>query len=235
MNEESKGLNRQRVRTLNSGYDRDTVAVMDRVLRPDSCCVDVGAHQGSMLKPMLERTPRGICFAVEALPHLARRLREHFPRARVLETAVADYTGRAKFQFVTNAPGYSGLQRRLYDRPDPQIVEVDVAVSRLDDIIPADARIDLVKIDIEGGEYHALLGAGDLVARCRPVIVFEGGARSTGQYGVTPEMLFGLIADRFGMRLSTMRRWLDALPPYDLQSFVDNWGNGPEFYFIAYH
>lgn len=152
--------NTERLRNLNTGYDRDTVAVMDRVLRRNSNCIDVGAHRGSMLKPMLDRTPDGRCFAVEALPHLAGRLRRTFPRAEVLETAVADYTGRAKFQFVTNAPGYSGLKRRMYDRPDPIIQEVEVTVARLDDIIPTDARIDFIKIDIEGGEYHAMLGGG---------------------------------------------------------------------------
>lgn len=31
-----------------------------------------------------------------------------------------------------------------------------------------------------------------------------------------------------------MRRWLDGYAPYDLDGFVHNWMNGPEFYFIAY-
>ena len=39
-------------------YDVQTLAVMKRVLREDSCCVDVGCHQGSILREMLRYAPR---------------------------------------------------------------------------------------------------------------------------------------------------------------------------------
>jgi hypothetical protein len=146
---------------------------------------------------------------------------------------VGDTRGEAEFQFVVNAPGYSGLRHRIYDRPDPRIQTIRVATSTLDAVIPADQAIAFIKIDIEGGEYHALRGAVDTIRRSHPVIVFEAGQKSTGQYGVTPQAMFSLIVDELGYRLSTMERWLRDSPPYTGEEFVKNWIDGPDFYFIA--
>lgn len=217
----------------NSGYDRETVEVMTRVLARDSNGIDVGAHKGDILRHMVAIAPDGVHHAFEALPHLAADLRTRFPAVRVHELAVSDTSAKAEFHFVENDPGYSGLRRRLYDRADPRISTLDVTTARLDDVIPADQPIAFIKIDIEGGEYHALKGAMGLIQRWRPVIVFEAGRRSTGEYGVAPDQMYTLLTDDLGYDLSTMRRWLDRKSPYSQDEFVRNWTHGPDYYFIA--
>jgi FkbM family methyltransferase len=47
-----------------------------------------------------------------------------------------------------------------------------VALALIDELI-GDRRIDVMKIDIEGHEYRAMLGARKMLERCRPVIVTE--------------------------------------------------------------
>jgi FkbM family methyltransferase len=216
------------------GYDRDTVEVMKRLLRSDSCCVDVGAHNGTILRTMLELSPHGTHFAFEPLPHLAARLRAVFPTVRVHEVALSDSSGQASFVHVANDPAYSGLRPRIYDRPDPVLQRITVTVSRLDDVIPPAQAVAFIKIDVEGGEFHALRGAVRTIRRCRPVIVFEGGPKSTGQYGVEPEQVYELVTGPLGCHLSTMRRWLAGQPPYAEAEFAEAWKSGAEFYFIAY-
>ena len=136
--------------------------------------------------------------------------------------------------YVENAPAYSGLRERIYDRPDPVLKPITVNVVPLDDVIPQDQDVAFIKLDIEGGEFHALLGTACTIRRCRPVIVFEAGLKSTGQYGVGPEEVYRLITEQFGYRLSTMQRWLASQSPYSRTEFYQNWHNGPDFYFIAY-
>jgi hypothetical protein len=88
-------------------------------------------------------------------------------------------------------------------------------------------------MDVEGGEYHALLGAERTIRSHRPVIIFEASARSTGQYGVTPQD-FTWFFGRLGYRLFTMERWLASKAAFTDEEFVHNWHGGPHYYFIAH-
>jgi hypothetical protein len=76
------------------------------------------------------------------------------------------------------------------------------------------------------------LGAENTITQWRPVIVFEAGAKSAGQYGVAPEDFAGFF-DRLGYRVSTMERWLASRPPLTEEEFAANWFDGPDYYFIA--
>jgi FkbM family methyltransferase len=239
-----------RLNTKNTKYNQETIEVMRRVLRSDSCCIDVGAHRGSILQEMRQLSPLGTHLAFEPLPHLAAHLRQTFPAVRVYEAAVSDYTGTAQFVHVENAPAYSGLQQRIYDRPDPVLKLITVHVVQLDEVIPNECYVAFIKLDIEGGEFHALRGATRTIRRCRPVIVFETAHSSTGQYGVGPEDVYCLITEQFGYHLSTVQRWLARQAPYSQTEFCQNWHNGSlqlrkrrgrfhrhpftHFYFIAY-
>jgi FkbM family methyltransferase len=218
----------------NTRYDHETIETMTRILESDSCCIDIGAHRGSILKEMVQIAPRGRHYAFEPLPSLAEHLRRRFPGVRVYEAAVSDYTGTAEFIHVENAPAYSGLRQRIYDRFDPVLKPITVDVVRLDEVISDGERVAFIKLDIEGGEFDALRGAASTIGRCRPVIVFEASVKSTGQYGATPEQVYRFITEQLGYHLSTMQRWLARQSPQSLTEFSRNWYDGPDFYFIAY-
>jgi FkbM family methyltransferase len=217
----------------NAYYDHETIEVMFRVLRRSSNCIDVGAHRGAILRFMIDIAPRGRHYAFEPLPHIAPELKEGFPQAIVHQAAVSDQSGESEFLFVKNDPGYSGLRRRMYDRADPDIATIRVRVVTLDEAIPPGEKIAFIKIDVEGGEFHALKGGIEMIRRCKPVIVFEASSRSTGQYGVKSDDLYLLITKTLGYELSTMERWLKRKPRYTQQEFAENWNHGAEFYFLA--
>jgi len=217
----------------NADYDRQTVEVMFRVLRRNSCCVDVGAHAGDILRHMTDICPRGTHYAFEPLPQMSEVLRQRFPSVNVYQAAVSDKQGESEFQFVENDPGYSGLRRREYDRPDPKITTIRVRVVTLDEIIPRDQKIDFIKVDVEGGEFHVIKGGIETIRLGRPVIVFEASSRSTGLYGVKPDDIYLFATETLGYELSTMNRWLRRETPITRIEFDSNWHNGPEYYFIA--
>jgi len=221
------------VNDRNADYDWQTIEVMFRVLRRNSNCIDVGAHVGDILHHMINIAPRGRHYAFEPLPHLAQKLTEKFPQVVVHQAAVSDKSGESEFLFVENDPGYSGLRRRLYDRPDPKITPIRVRVVTLDEMIPPDEKIAFIKIDIEGGEFHAIRGGIETIRRCKPVIVFEGSSRSTGQYGVKPDDLYLFVEQALEYDLSTMERWHQRKPPYNREGFEENWEHGHKYYFIA--
>ena len=218
----------------NELYDRQTLEVMKRHLKDDSVCIDIGAHIGSILKEMIALAPHGTFFAFEPLPHLAKSLREKFPQTRVYDLALSDQCGEVEFQYVVNAPGYSGLRQRVYDRPDPQIKTIAVRTDRLDNVIPSDVLISFIKIDIEGAEYLTMRGAMKTIKRSRPIIVFEAGKKSTSCYGTTPEQIFNFLEKDCQLHVSTMKRWLQGSNPFSREEFCNNFNQSLDYYFIAY-
>lgn len=154
---------------------RDTqllVALMEEVLGPDSDCLDVGAHAGSVLREMIRIAPRGRHVAWEPLPEFAARLREAYPGVEVRQAALSDESGESEFAHVLGDPGWSGLVAR----PTPtggRVETITVRTERLDDALSVGVEPAFVKIDVEGAEYNALLGASELITRSHPTIVSE--------------------------------------------------------------
>jgi len=107
--------------------------------------------------------------------------------------------------------------------------------ARLDDVLPPGTRVDLLKIDVEGGELQVLLGARALLAANRPVIVFEHGLGGSEYYGTRPEQLHELLTGPdLNLRVSTMARWLAGRPPLSRAELVEQFERQLNYYFIAY-
>jgi FkbM family methyltransferase len=146
-------------------YDRQTEAVMQRVLSRSSNCIDVGAHRGSLLGPMLKLAPEGTHLALEPIPRLAKRLRQRFPTVRVYQLALSDSSGQAAFHHVVSSPGRSGFRRMGHVPADARVERITVQTARLDDIVPAGYRTEFVKIDVEGAQLQVLEGATGVLTR----------------------------------------------------------------------
>src|SRR2546421_7054962 len=64
-------------------YDRvegdHMVALLQKYLKTDSNCIDIGCYRGRMLERFVQAAPQGKHIAYEPLPHLARSLAKRFP------------------------------------------------------------------------------------------------------------------------------------------------------------
>jgi FkbM family methyltransferase len=154
--------------------------------RRDHVFVDVGAHIGSVIADVLHHVPDAGVIAVEAVPEKAEALRRKFPKATIHACAVSEEEGETSFFVDELRPGYSSLAAR----DESQMREIRVQIHRLDDLVPDDAAVDLVKVDVEGAELGVLRGAESLFARCRPTVIFESGNKSGARLGFTREGLF---------------------------------------------
>ncbi|HEX7095614.1 MAG TPA: FkbM family methyltransferase [Acidimicrobiales bacterium] len=153
--------------------------VLRRVVKVDSNAVDVGAHLGSFTSTIVRLAPRGRHVAIEALPHKAAWLRQKFPTVDVIEVAVTHTTGIVRFHHNVRRSGFSGI--RKHAQPGDHTVELEVRAARLDDVVPDDRRVDLLKLDVEGEELLVLHGASGLLDRCRPSVLFECAAETTSE------------------------------------------------------
>lgn len=219
----------------NATYDAQTAAVMARVLEPTSVCVDVGCHAGEILDEMRRLAPHGHHYGFEPLPDLFAALRARYADAREVtlhNCALSDTAGTFQFQHVVSNPGYSGFRKRRYDRPSEEVVATEVTAARLDEMLPADIDVALIKIDVEGAELQVLKGAEATLRRCRPVVIFEHGLGAADVYGTRPEHIHELLAQA-GLRIFLMSEWLNSRPPLDLDAFTDEFDSGRNYYFMA--
>lgn len=222
--------------TLNMKYDRQTHKVIQKLLAPASNTIDVGCHKGEMLEQFLNASPRGNHYAFEPIPEMFNELQKKFasPNCHIFPYALAEKQGQAEFNFVKNAPAYSGLKQRKYAVENPNIEKIQVEIKTLDELIPANVKIDLIKIDVEGAEMGVLKGASQTITRNKPVIIFECGLGASDFYGTKPEDIYALIVNEYKLHLSTMQRWLNNEKPFTPAGFTQTYTTAKDYYFIAY-
>lgn len=152
--------------------DQRNNAIANRLVtglrRPGRTFIDVGAHIGSVLGEVA-RNSSGRVIAFEAIPTKAARLTKKFPDVIVHNCALLDREGETRFYIDNAQSGYSSLSEHGGD-----VTEIVVPGSRMDALIDDD-DVDVIKIDVEGAELGVLRGAEAVIARCRPVVMFESG------------------------------------------------------------
>lgn len=162
--------------------------------KPNATFIDVGAHIGSIVADVRHEVPSSKIIAMEAIPEKIDRLRRAFPFVEVHGCAVGESTGEIAFFIDSRQSGYSSLAKPA-DGKDRRTIEIKVPLRRLDDIVSA-SDVDVIKIDVEGAELGVLRGGDKLLARCRPVLMFESGPEPHDDLGYTPETLFDFLASR---------------------------------------
>ena len=196
--------------------DRRTSLVLELIVGHDSNCVDVGAHIGSVLAQLQRLAPAGHHVAFEPTPRKARWLARRHPDVRVVQAAVSQEGGTALFYDDVDRPGFSGLRQPV---GDSTVRSYEVPVVTLDAELAAAERVDLVKIDVEGAELHALQGGDATLRRHRPFVLFECGPDAVLQrFGYKRVDLF----DFFGERAYDVYSMVDVVygrDPMNRQSF----------------
>jgi FkbM family methyltransferase len=140
-------------------------------------CLDVGANLGFYALKFAQWVgPQGRVAAFEANPALAERIKRHvalngFPHVDVVCDPVHREVGPVSF-YISSSPGKSSIHASHV--PDP-VRALTLTAITLDTYLQAHdwPRLDAIKLDIEGNDCNALLGARVSLARFRPFIAFE--------------------------------------------------------------
>jgi FkbM family methyltransferase len=186
---------------------------LPRLISRDTNCIDAGSHIGSFLSVISKLAPDGRHIAIEPTPKKARWIARKFPSGRVIEAALADESGSRQFWEDARRPGFSRLAEAR-DASSQSRRAYQVAVTTLDEVTRDAPRIGFIKLDVEGGELAAVQGGRALIARDRPVILFECGAEAAG------EPIFDLLSGA-GYSIVTARGFLFGEAPLTAAQFDD--------------
>ena len=220
--------------TKNLKYDRLTRRIMKDGIQANFNCIDIGCHKGEMLNYMLKLAPQGKHFAFEPIPSLYNQLNSKYQnRAAIFPYALSNSSGETTFQWVKNAPAYSGIKRRRYDIDNPEIEEITVEKKLLDDVIPTTTPIHFVKIDVEGAEFGVLKGAKNLLAAHKPTILFECGKGASDFYDTNPQELHSFLSNEIGLDVFTLQDFISNNKPLSGHDFENSFNNNTDYYFIA--
>ena len=214
-------------------YDVMSEFVMREILTTHSNCVDIGCHLGDILEPMIRFAPKGRFFAFEPLPILFQHLQGRFgedQRITLYDIALSDVEGSALFQYVVDAPAYSGFHKTEASLSWNTVETIHVKTGRLDDLL-ADVNIDLVKVDVEGAEYQVLRGGLRTIQRCKPYVLFEH-AEHAACYKTKSEDLFDLLTQECGLKISLLDDFLRGRQTLSRSDFIQQVKS--ECYFLAH-
>lgn len=173
--------------TRTGGYEPFESALLESLVTPGSTVIDAGANLGLYTLRFARATgPSGCVVAFEPSPDTARLLAHNvrvngYGHVRIDQRAVAN---RAGVLPLFLSPSNIG-DHRLY--PAERARErVDVDVVRIDDVVAVDGVLSLVKMDIQGGEAHALAGmAATLAAHAEAWVAVEFWPLGLAGAGVT--------------------------------------------------
>ena len=159
--------------------EADVLPVFRSFLRPDSVVLDIGANFGLYTAVSASSVKdRGRLYAFEANPHTfdllertlyANRLAQHSNIVAV-NALVSEAAGRKKLYYLPRFLGGATMSDVGHWGADKRSVELDAIT--IDDFLPPDLTVDLVKIDIEGHEPFALRGMRETIRRSPQIRIF---------------------------------------------------------------
>jgi FkbM family methyltransferase len=151
-------------RAFKTYTDRAERKLLTSILSAGAVVVDAGANIG-VYSQFLSRCvgPTGVVHSFEPSPENFRRLQaatRKLANVRLSQVAVGEYSGKSKL-YVSDQ---LNVDHRTYATEEDSRLAVQIDVIALDNYFESDQHVDLIKMDIQGYELHALRGASRVLA-----------------------------------------------------------------------
>jgi FkbM family methyltransferase len=196
------GKERIRIRAAHRYYrddhEADLFDCLRQIVKPGDTVIEVGANVG-IFTVLLARwlSPNGRIFAFEPTPMAKDALEDHLNLNRVEEIvtvipdALSDAAGQARF-YMEGTSGQNTLSTTHSRLPNAECISI--FVNTLDAFCQArHVEPNLIKIDVEGFEFHVLRGSLQLLLSNRPFVVVEFHPMLWGETGVTQSRIEELL------------------------------------------
>lgn len=148
-------------------YEPETAALFKKIIKPGMVIVDIGAHVGYFTRIFSRLAGKnGVVYAFEADPEnfeLLQKNTKHLKNIKICRLAISDHAGEIDFYHCEEK---AGCHSTLPDQPlNFKMRKISVPADTLDNIIAREKinRINIIKMDIEGGEPKAIAGMQNLL------------------------------------------------------------------------
>jgi FkbM family methyltransferase len=193
--------------------DRTERKLLRRILVPGAVVVDAGANIGIYSQFLSQCVgPTGIVHSFEPAPDNFKRLRaatRNLSNVQLTQAAVGEHSGQTKL-YLSNK---LNVDHRAYKADEDSRQSVPTEMVALDDYFKPGQGVDLIKMDIQGYEFHALLGGRRLIQENSEInVLLEFWPFGLKQAGVRWEELIQLLQS-LSMNLTLVTTY--GLVPFD--------------------
>jgi FkbM family methyltransferase len=203
--------------------------VLRQVLFPGAVVVDAGANIG-IYSEFLSRCvgPNGTVHSFEPSPDNFKRLRAataKLSNVRLNQFAVSDKTGESLLYISEEL----NVDHRAYPKEGETQRTLSIRSTRLDDYFKSGEHVDLIKMDLQGFELHALRGANraladnpniKLLLEFCPLALRQAGANGKDLIAALREK--GMVIRQFSSTglISLLSDWISESPDWYVNLFA---------------
>jgi FkbM family methyltransferase len=189
-------------------YSRDQLYLLRNLLKPGMVFLDVGANKGEFTVFAAKYTAGadgGMVYAFEPVEALCEELTANvtvngFQHVQIIRKGLGN---TRKKGVLYNAQEANNTELNmgtftLYPRTGVDHPGVMIEIMPLDDFVREQriTRVDVIKIDIEGGELAMLEGAAETISRWKPVIFIEINSLTSRAAGYDPGLILRFLEAR---------------------------------------
>jgi FkbM family methyltransferase len=197
-------------------YDEALSRAIDERVPRGAVCMDVGANIGVVSLQLATRVgDGGRVHAFEPVASVRTRLEENVARNRprlgdvvgIEPFALSDHAGDAVFHYASADRENQGMGSLVSTVNEVANLTQTVSLMTLDSFVHGHAvtRLDMIKVDVQGGETAFLEGARETLRRFRPELLMEISPEDLQQAGSSSPALCRLLSD-LGYRLFELDR-----------------------------
>lgn len=201
-------------------FEPDETRFIQSIVRANDICVDVGANLGYYSVLMAAAAAQGRVIAVEPSPVTAALLKlnlslNRIRNADIVEGVTADSSGTTQFQVAADS-AFSSLRSSGRSADIESIAVKSYTLDQLVDKFGL-ARVDVLKVDVEGAEGLVIAGGRSLLAdeNRRPrLVMLELYDANHRAFGADSRAIQSQI-EQYGYRAfyvdkGTLKEWTDA-------------------------
>jgi FkbM family methyltransferase len=198
------------------GYEEFELALFRKECKPGMVLMDVGGNIGYYsLAACAQTHDDAKIFAFEPEPQVGAALRDNlalngFRSVTMIDRALADKRGVLRLNVDQANTG----KHSLVQSDGPNVRQIEIQTLTMDEFVSEQgiAKVDLIKIDVEGAEGLVLVGARETIRRFAPVIFMEYTPDWLARAGTDTRALFadlaaqGYLIDLIDTRERTCKR-----------------------------
>lgn len=182
---------------INQDYEFLELNIFEQLLKPGMTVLDIGANIGIYSILASDKVgKKGNVFAFEPVPENLSLIRHnltlnHIKNVKVVPSAVGDKKDRVTISLVENSLGTHSVGAESAQTLEVNQIKIDDFVS-LNKI-----KVDIIKIDIEGYEAHALDGAKHTIQDKNIILLMEFSAKLLKNCGTDPQKFAKYLLSNF--------------------------------------